>query len=240
MSFGLSRIFTLLVLCGLVMGITVTLQHSNAMSKYKQIISEVDHYRGAVSQFKYKYRALPGDFDNASPLWNTKDGDGDNKIGISSKADTHQEVMLFWQHLALARLIDGEYSGISGPGESGYHAIIGENVPASQYSGAGWSLHPDIGEAQDNKSRFDGYYGSYLFFGQQTDRAVTYGEILSANAMAGIDQKIDDGKPATGFMVAARPALSPNCVQGNDAAAIYRNSDELNTCHIVIKDVAGF
>ena len=240
MSFNLAGFTVAIVIIGLTVGGAVTLQHAKATSQYAIIIAEFDHYRGAVSQFKQQYKALPGDLTKASSFWNTKDGDGDGKIGISDEPKTHPEVMLFWQHLALAELIAGNYSGVSGPGESGYHAIIGENVPASDYAEAGWSLHPDIGQAKDNKSRFDGYYGSYLFFGRETDRAVTYGDIMSANAMAAIDRKIDDGKPATGFMVAARPALSPNCVEGNGKKALYQSSDMANTCHIVIKNAGGF
>jgi len=137
-------------------------------SQLRAVATETARYIQAVSTFRDKELALPGDFSGATALWGstdnvipsdagcisiagqgsstvttaTCDGNGDGRITTQGAGTTTQyEQFRAWQHLANTGLIDGKYSGVAGDGVM--KAIIGGpngNVPASQLIGAGYSL----------------------------------------------------------------------------------------------------
>lgn len=163
-------------------------------AQVRSVVLELSNLKNALYLFDEKYGALPGDMPDADTYW----------VGVGN-ADTHdgriifpQESYLAWQHLALSNIIPGSYSGI-GNGAGNDEADIGENVPASDIEGAGFSLVSlNAGDAALLPSITDN--NNYLVFGAETNGATpyTFGEVLSPRNARSVDQKIDDGEPESG------------------------------------------
>jgi type II secretory pathway pseudopilin PulG len=89
---------------------------SNMKTKLElnQVVDDISDISSAVKQFNTTYSGLPGDLFTAETSFgaaNTDNGDGNNYLSGAS------EPLLFWQHLALAGLIEGTYDGVTnGPG----------------------------------------------------------------------------------------------------------------------------
>ncbi len=121
------------------------------------------------------------------------DGNGDGQLtGNDVMPSVYTEMFLFWQHLAKAGLIEGSYSGVSGP-VIGTEAIIGTNSPASRVPNTGWGTDSTMSP-----------YGNYLIYGAKDGLAYIYtgGPALIPEDAWNIDTKMDDGKPGTGTVVA--------------------------------------
>ncbi len=80
----------------------------------------------AITNFKERYLALPGDFSAAHRYFDDStdlicgtasecNGDGDEQIELGTKYES--EIFRAWQHLNLAGLAKNDYSGIWGEGE---------------------------------------------------------------------------------------------------------------------------
>lgn len=81
----------------------------------KQIVDDMSTIQKAVTDFESGYSSLPGDLYNASTALGSSasNGNGDGNLDTGSP----NEELLFWQHLSLAGLIDGNYDGTTnGPG----------------------------------------------------------------------------------------------------------------------------
>lgn len=75
-----------------------------------QVIEDISNVGQAVKTFQSQYSAIPGDMFNATSTFGssaTTNGNGDNDLADGSEA------FLFWQHLALAGMIEGTYDGSS-------------------------------------------------------------------------------------------------------------------------------
>jgi hypothetical protein len=75
--------------------------------------------------------------------------------------------------------------------------LIGVNVPASKFSGAGVSLFY-AGYNAGSGYWFQGEYGNTLLIGAQDDTYETWRPILNPADAWNIDTKLDDGKPGKG------------------------------------------
>ncbi len=79
-------------------------------SKLQSIMTQVEECRTQFNKFDEIYDALPGDFSNAEAQWGaatTNNGNGDRRI---STWDT--EGLMAWQHLQMANLIEGNFTGL--------------------------------------------------------------------------------------------------------------------------------
>jgi len=165
-GFTLVEIAIVLVIIGLIISGIVVGKDLIRASQLRAVATEVGRYTQAVSDFRDKYLALPGDFAGAVALWGspaagcpsgasaagdpataTCNGNGDGRITIGGTITTAAQYEQFraWQHLANAGMIEGSYSGIQGGGAiptdaKSQYAVIGTNVPASQLSGAGYAI----------------------------------------------------------------------------------------------------
>lgn len=91
-----------------------SLKHKMEISN---VVSDISTINQAVKTFKEKYSGIPGDLYNAKEVFGsnvTENGNGNNSINdtVTQGCDGNgtKESLLFWQHLALAGLINGNYN----------------------------------------------------------------------------------------------------------------------------------
>jgi hypothetical protein len=124
-------------------------------------------------------------------------------------------MFMFWQHLANAGLISGEYTGRS-DNVHFEHSVIGTNIPASKLSGAGWTVLMDMvidtGTGGDpNPTAYGATYRWPLYFGAQHSDYELHEPVLRPEDAWNIDKKMDDGVGSTGNIVMDMWFLTGNC-----------------------------
>lgn len=224
-----------LLVVGLVEG--KALLHS---AELREIIGDYDRYSKSIKEFQDKYQALPGDMSNAETIWGsdsscpttatnstpkiaTCNGNGNGRIGASSSAgvlDTSAAYEWFraWQQLANAGMIPGQFTGVKETATDG-DAGPGVNVPkAKMKAKAGWTLFYFLQPTTDVNLWGDQYGHMFSFGGDTT--SITNNPVLSPQDAMSIDQKIDDGKPASGFIRAWRTNLQSRCTDNDTSASV--------------------
>ncbi len=219
-------------------------------AELRAIVNEYENYSVVISNFKHKYRAIPGDMRNATFIWGSNsalcsetgnnreggvcNGNGDGNLGFGGS----RELWQFWTHLSAAGMIEGQYSGKSGPNNT-TDSIIGVNVPASRIANTGWTARNCIDDLSIGKHcgpeslLID--YGNNLNFGRDgvydTDQPA-----LSPAEARNIDLKIDDGYPGTGNIIATFwDDLCYNADTNIDITAEYRVQDNNILCGLIFR-----
>lgn len=103
-----------LAIIGMVAAAIVAGSNVKRKLELQQVIDDVSAISRAVEEFKNTYGSLPGDMYNAEAVFgaaNTDDGNGDGDLADEGPDTNTDERLLFWQHLALAGLIEGTYDG---------------------------------------------------------------------------------------------------------------------------------
>ena len=113
-GFTLVEIAIVLVIIGLLLGGVLKGQAMVENTKYKNFKQQIDSYRAAAYSFQDRYRALPGDFAQASvkltaPAGVTiQNGNGNGSVAGGYCGTANEEACIVWQHLILAGLIGGD------------------------------------------------------------------------------------------------------------------------------------
>ena len=221
-GFSLVELSIVLVILGLLTGGVLTGQSLIRAAEMRSVTNDVTRFRVAVHTFRAKYFALPGDMANATDFWGLKnadlalctqnaatdkatcDGNGDGKIQTSGNGDNQDEWWLSWQHLANAGLIEGQYSGIGAfrhTAGAQHGANPSVNSPAPKISGAGYILR--WFEADETHTNYFALANNHIQLGKVT--SVMAGSNLDGPVITGeeawnIDKKVDDSRPAYGFV----------------------------------------
>ncbi len=152
-------------------------------------------YQSYITEFREKYRALPGDFRSA-PKRLAARGDvrvlGGNGNGI---IDSEQEQALFWQHLALADIMKGIAI------EENPEVIFGETAPDARVGGGFNVVYEEV----------HGVRRHWFRLSQTPMAEVTeFDGVLTPLDAAQVDRDLDDGNPMTGSVVATGDACLDN------------------------------
>lgn len=164
-------------------------------SQLRSVINEATMYTDAINLFKQKYKSLPGDYPYASTQWGTAcdptpnncNGNGDGVIYPSSSL-SQNEALRAWQHLSLAGMIQGSYTGTT---SSAGLNVPGTNVPYARYPAGVWTIF------------YDEPYGPPIYFGQVLriySASNPTSSLLPPNDAYVLDVKIDDGYPRNGLV----------------------------------------
>ena len=245
LAFSLVELSIVLVILGLLVGGILSGQSLIRAAELRAVTAEYQRYLTAVNSFRDKYFAIPGDMDNATSVWGkdntycaghtgtaatpgTCNGDGNGYLSTASGATSTGEIFRFWQQLALAGLIEGNYTGISGT--AGDASIARVNVPVSKLSSGVWGMQgaasPYAGDA--NAYAYD--YGNTFLFGKEVAGWWALGAVLGPVELMNIDTKIDDGKPASGKVL---PYYWANCTTSaskTDYTGTYKLTDTTKKC----------
>jgi prepilin-type N-terminal cleavage/methylation domain-containing protein len=178
-GFTLIEIAIVLVIIGLLLGGVLKGQELITSARVRNIVSQQDGVKAAYFGFLDRFRALPGDYDQAfqniagisAVACNGGNGNGNGRI--ENSGPTPLEYILAWEHLSKAGFINGSFTCAGG--ES--NATTPTNAFAVRLQLVWDALYdPSGGTARHNLK--------------------TGGQIPS-DLMAEIDRKVDDGS-ATG------------------------------------------
>lgn len=216
-GFSLVELSIVLVILGLLVGGVLTGQSLIRAAELRSVSTEFAKYQAAVNTFRDKYFQLPGDMNNATSFWGaahatpatclttvgtgtqTCNGDGDGLLDPAAAASQYGEIFTFWQYLANAGLIEGAYTGRSGPSNDGQ---FGGNIPRAKMSNSGWAIYYWGTFPVSDLEYFEGAYNNSLMFGTKTPNALAGFPALRPEEAWNIDVKMDDGLPANGNLVA--------------------------------------
>lgn len=196
-------------------------------ARLRSIITEAQGYISAINLFEDKYSSLPGDFPNASDVWGTTcattptdcNGNGDGIITYSLTSLLQNEALRAWQHLSLAQMIKGNYTGVA---TVAGQTDIGVNAPESEFNKAGWCFYAF---GRYNPPDQLGNYIQIAGFSAGSPPNIT---ILTPQEAYNIDAKIDDGYPRNGLVWA--DWLSNNCFTTQTTTSPYNLGSNSISC----------
>jgi prepilin-type N-terminal cleavage/methylation domain-containing protein len=205
-GFTLVELAVVMVIIGLIVGSILVGRDLIKAAELRSVVREVETLKTAINTFKAKYNSWPGDMSDATAYWPTTiDGDNNGVLSVLSDdgnvimgdGDDGPEYMRLWEHLSLAGLISGSFTGLP-VGPTPY--TPGVNIPPTRYNHTGGYVMWDNGGTlstfyiPDMPGRLSSKF--LILAGQWTpgdsDTPFSVGLVTPADAYA-IDVKTDDG-----------------------------------------------
>lgn len=246
-----------LIIAGLVLGAVMLWRSSVNNNELRRSMASLEHYQAATTTFKRKFEKLPGDIPYATRLWGAAQGtmsNGyDSRCAMTSKPsednrtcngngdgwpydslahtpDQHYERFRFWQHLANAELIDGQYTGIGGPHNRKTHHVPGTNSPETPFPD-GMFVITSVSKNKGDVSLWPN--PAHLRLELRSDYHTRYA-LLTPKQLYEMDTKMDDGKPASGLIQSYSPMRQPDCTTSNNPFdAQYNLAEEKVSCSLI-------
>lgn len=115
-GFTLVEIAIVLAIIGLLLGGVLKGQEFIVQAKIRNVAEDLKNTSAAITAYRDRYRALPGDDAGASRWTGMTAGGGDGSLtGSYNTANATDETALFWRHLRAAGFIPGEASNSTPP-----------------------------------------------------------------------------------------------------------------------------
>ena len=194
-GFTLVEIAIVLVIIGLLLGGILKGQELITNAKVRNLADQQNAIKAAVYAFQDRFRALPGDYSQASV--NLPTGTGTPPINGDGNAQiTGDERVNAWNHLTLSGLIScSQCSAIPAAGSVPNQ----NNSPLNAFNGV-------------MEIEYDGNYNNNGAAIGPVRNNLKSGKQIPANILAEVDRKIDDGNPQGGelrFSPWADSAIAP-------------------------------
>ncbi len=250
-GFSLVELSIVLVILGLLVGGILAGQSLIRAAELRSISTDLARYTAAVNSFHDKYLGLPGDLSNAVQFWTNVAGNSTDNYtttcgGTSSTSAAtcngdgdgvvlwhNYEKFRFWQHLANAGMIEGQYTGITGAGGA-YDFDSGINAPRGRITNSGWYFF-DLNQIWADGDYPSHFYSKAFGFGNDTaGNAAPYTGNLKPEEAWNIDTKLDDGRPFAGRVISVR--WNSGCTNGasnTDSAATYLLTSSAKDCSLI-------
>lgn len=213
-GYTLLELAIVLAVVGLLTGGVIVGSSMIRSAELQSIGSAFQKYDQAVTNFYTGPRAaLPGDFPGAVNEWGAGTQNG-NDDGLISTAGGVNEPLRAWQHLSLADMVDGAYTGVAG------------SVPQSKIENGIFvfnAIHRTTGclEGVACGSFFTRSAGNYIYLLHQTAGA----SLLSPEDAFMVDRKFDDELPGTGRIISNTQASAEGqCANSNISASARYNT----------------
>lgn len=250
-GFSLVELSIVIVILGLLTGGILAGQSLIKSAELRSVTTDYEKYKGATIAFRQKYEALPGDYSNAIATWGaahatpatcvttasttalTCDGNDDGIIFPSAGSN---ESFRYWQHLKNAGYIEGTFDGIQHGANS--YAATTANVPSGKINNSLWFAW-NWGTYSGLSYMFDGAYNNILEFGRAVADNDPANPIFKPEELWNIDMKIDDGKPATGYLVARAQGGLATCTSTASSSvptADYLLSSSTIACNAIFRN----
>lgn len=179
-GFTLIEIAIVLVIIGLLLGGVLKGQELITSARVRNLISQQDGVKAAYFGFLDRYRALPGDYNqavaNIAGVAAGSNGNNNGQItanGVSGA--TIDEDIAAWDHLSHSGFINGSYA----------YAVTPETTASA----------PTNPYARFLRLRYDAVYGTGA---GATRHNLKTGNQIPSDIMAEVDRKIDDGNAIGG------------------------------------------
>lgn len=224
-GFTLIELSIVLVIIALIIGGILTGQDLINAATVRAQLSQIEKYNTAIRAFQLKYNGIPGDMALSAANQfglntvgctggeGSRDGNGiiEGYFG-GVRILEYGEATLFWQDLSQAGLIEGSFpsGGVynSGCGITSANwtltsgtTFIGNYLPAAKLGNGNfiyaYDSDPNAGGTDGNN-----WYAISAVTSVQTNGAMFSTPAISVLSAYNIDQKVDDGKPATGSIQA--------------------------------------
>jgi prepilin-type N-terminal cleavage/methylation domain-containing protein len=188
-GFTLIEIAIVLVIIGLLLGGVLKGQELITSARVRNLISLQDGIKAAYFGFLDRYRALPGDYAQATTnitgvngacgVANAGNGNGDGQIAVAAASGTASpsENILAWEHLSKSGFINGSYTCATTASPT--------SAPTNPY-GQYLDLVYDAGYAINPAGT------------PPTRHLLKTGGNIASDLLAEIDRKVDDGNPTGG------------------------------------------
>ncbi len=255
-GFTLVELSIVLMVIGLLVSGILVGQDMIRGAELRSIVTDKDRIQTSIMLFKQKYDALPGDMPNATAFWGlmptgtcsqtsvgasggtgtqTCNGNGDGLIEadiIVFVAGANLELLLAWQHLSNAGLIQGQYNGIF----SGAWGASGQGPPSNISNSSIWQISNLGSRAISDIDYFEGTHINELRILSPGITAAERDAQLTPSEAWNIDKKIDDGLPGLGNMVTYERNGAPcNTLDASSTVAIagtatYNVTNPNKTC----------
>ena len=237
-AFTLIELSIVLVIIGLIVGGVLVGQDLIRAAELRAIISDVDQFKTAANTFRLKYNCLPGDCPNATDFFGTDSncttggGAGTCNGNNNKQIRLQDEGFRSWEHLALAGLIEGDFTGEPGP-DSSYDHVVSTNVPGSSIKGAGYWFAWRIDNSSWAKF-YNKFHGNHIVLGTESGGlGYFYDGAISGIDAFSIDSKVDDGMGGTGSVMSNRGYGCTNAANANDFTATYVTTSSVKNCFMV-------
>jgi type II secretory pathway pseudopilin PulG len=189
-GFTLVEIALILLIIGFLVALVTQGQQLIRNARVRGLIAQQDAVEAAVRGFEDRYKALPGDYRDASATLQCNpacpNGNGNGRIDVGGAPP---EYILVWAHLWGAGFLNAEFSATSATSQPG-----ADNTPRNVY-GAYMQVV------------FDKNWG---FSANPVQRHnIKTGNGIPVDAIAEVDRKVDDGLPTSG-----RLQFSPYAAEG--------------------------
>lgn len=263
-GFSLVELSIVLVILGLLTGGILGGQALIRAAELRAVSAEYSRWITATRTFQDKYFAIPGDMNNATRFWGRMnsnadcvtnstpaaavsaagacDGNGGGTLDVPGGINQAGEPFQFWRQLALAGLIEGTYTGISGPANVGWVGmdnVPGTNSPRSKMSNAGWGVG-FLGNYGGDGFAYRTNMGNIFGFGNTSAGNLPIGNNLRPEEAWNLDIKLDDGVPGTGRLLVrdtfgfGDPASCTLSANNTDTSAAYRLTNTIPACSLFL------
>lgn len=232
-GFTLLEMSIVIAIIGLLAGGLMIGQSVIRSNQLSTLVNDAKYYHRAFVQFEDQYNAVPGDMSTATSIWTSAAGNGNGNGLIYAIDSGNQEVFLAFQHLKMAGLIQGNYTGNAVSGGV-LHGVPGTNIPGTSLAQVGYYFFdfdtPEI--SAGNSTYFQGMYFHPLFIGLYVANGLPSGAFLTPREAKQLDDKFDDGLPGMGSLRTLE--LLTNCVSGTTpTTATYIVSNATPECRLI-------
>lgn len=171
-GFTLIEIAIVLVIIGLLLGGVLKGQELITSARVRNLISQQDGVKAAYFGFLDRFRALPGDYNQATTniTGATVNGNNNGQIQSTGGGGAIDEHIAAWEHMSKAGFINGSYTYAAG-------AETTASAPTNPY-------------ARYLRLIYDNVYGTGT---PATRHNLKTGNQIPSDILAEVDRKIDDG-----------------------------------------------
>ena len=204
-GFTLVELSIVLVIIGLIVSSILVGQDMIKAAEIRSTVSQMDGFNTAVNTFRDKYRNIPGDIVSADAArfgftdrsGEVGRGDGNRLLeaGLAGVRTLGFETGLFWRDLSQANLIGNNFSTAT------------DALPPAVNAGTVNAWLPEAKIGQGHYFAISAQGGRNFYNIAQVTAAsgagvYTLGTAMTPQTAFNIDQKMDDGNPVTGTVVA--------------------------------------